>query len=51
MPTIPLAEDGQTMEPSVSVPTATAQRLAATAPAEPELDPHGFLSSTYGFFA
>src|SRR5687767_9647040 len=29
----------------------TRPRVAATAPADPELDPHGFLSSTYGFFA
>src|SRR5437588_8264009 len=51
MPTIPLAEEGQTIEPSVSVPIATAQRFAATAPPDPELDPHGLRSSTYGFFA
>src|SRR4051812_6569469 len=51
MPTIPFADDGHTIDPSVSVPIATAQRLAATAPPEPELDPHGFRSSTYGFFA
>src|SRR2546423_4995147 len=51
IPTIPFAAEGQTMDPSVSVPIAAAQRLAATAPPEPELDPHGFRSSTYGFFA
>src|SRR5205085_10438737 len=51
MPTIPFADDGHTIEPSVSVPIAAAQRLAATAPPEPELDPQGFRSSTYGFFA
>jgi hypothetical protein len=27
------------MDPSVSLPTATAQRLAAAAAADPELDP------------
>ena len=32
---------GQTSEPSVSVPTAAAHRLAATATAEPELEPQG----------
>src|SRR5262249_10997562 len=50
MPTMPLAEAGLTIEPSVSVPTATAQRLAATATPEPELEPHGLRSSEYGFF-
>src|SRR5450756_255761 len=51
IPTMPLADDGQTIEPSVSVPMAAAQRLADTPPPEPELEPHGFRSSTYGFFA
>src|SRR3954466_1276542 len=51
IPTIPFADDGQTIEPSVSVPTASAHRFADTAPPDPELDPHGFLSSTYGFLA
>src|SRR5258707_9005221 len=50
-PTMPLADDGHTIEPSVSVPMARAHRLAATAAAEPELEPHGLRSSTYGFFA
>ena len=44
-PTMPLTDDGLTMEPSVSVPTAAAQRLAATAAAEPELEPEGLRSS------
>ena len=44
MPTRECAADGQTMEPSVSVPTATAQQLAATAAADPELDPQGLRS-------
>src|SRR6266513_2409208 len=51
MPTIPHADDGQTMDPSVSVPIAPAHMFADTAPPEPELDPQGFLSSTNGFFA
>ena len=38
------------MLPFVSVPIATDARLAATATADPELDPHGLRSSTYGFF-
>lgn len=42
MPTIPLALDGQTMEPSVSVPTAAAHKFAETAAPEPELEPQGF---------
>jgi hypothetical protein len=33
------------MEPSVSVPTAAAQKDAATAAAEPEEDPHAERSS------
>jgi hypothetical protein len=45
MPTSEQAEEGQTTEPSVSVPTATAARFAATAAPEPELEPQGFLSS------
>src|ERR1041384_133840 len=50
MPTRELAFEGQTIEPSVSVPIAAAQRFAAAAAPEPELDPHGFRSSAYGFF-
>src|SRR5688572_22134713 len=41
--------DGHRMEPSVSVPAATAHRLAATAAPEPELDPHGLRPRAYGF--
>src|SRR5712671_6398982 len=48
IPTMPLIEAGQTTEPSVSVPTASAQRLAATAAPEPELEPHALRSSAYG---
>ena len=51
MPTSPHADDGQTTEPSVSVPMPIAARLAATAAPVPELEPHGLRSSTYGFFA
>src|SRR5260370_10096473 len=48
MPTIPQALAGQTIEPSVSVPTATGASAAATPAAEPELDPDGLRSSAYG---
>src|SRR5215203_535375 len=48
MPTTELAFDGQTIEPSVSVPIATVVRLAATAAGEPELEPQGLESRTYG---
>src|SRR5215207_7595515 len=50
MPTREFADEGRTTEPSVSVPTAATHRFAATATPEPELDPHGLRSSTYGFF-
>src|ERR1700687_1716469 len=51
IPTIPFADDGQTIEPSVSVPMATAHMFAETEAPDPELEPHGFRSSTYGFLA
>ena len=50
MPTIPLLFDGQTIEPFVSVPMAIMDRLADTATPEPELEPHGLRSRTYGFY-
>src|SRR3954471_23531855 len=50
MPASPLAPDGQTTEPSVSVPTATVARSAEAATPEPELEPHGFRSRTYAMF-
>src|SRR5919201_1291714 len=48
IPTTPLAPDGQTIEPSVSVPTAATARSAAATTPEPELEPHGLRSRTYG---
>nr|BAJ86957.1 predicted protein [Hordeum vulgare subsp. vulgare] len=51
MPTTELNDDGQSMEPSVSVPSVTAAMLAAAATPEPALDPHGVDDSTYGFRA
>ena len=48
MPTMPFDCDGQMIEPSVSVPTAAAHRLAATAAPEPELEPQAVRSSAYG---
>src|SRR4029077_6539474 len=50
MPARPLTFDGDTIEPSVSVPTAIVARLAAIAAPEPELDPDVLRSSAYGFF-
>src|SRR5581483_572902 len=49
MPTSELVFDGDTIDPSVSVPIATAHRLEATATPDPELDPEGLRSSAYGF--
>src|SRR5579859_5066210 len=48
MPTTPDAEDGLMIEPSVSVPSAATHRLAATLTPEPELEPPGLRSRTYG---
>src|SRR3954451_14958989 len=50
IPTNPDADDGQTTDPSVSVPTPTVARFAAIADPVPELDPQALRSSTYGFF-
>src|SRR5881409_858205 len=49
MPTSAEADDGQTTEPSVSVPMPTAARFAAIPAPVPELEPHGLRSSAYGF--
>ena len=46
MPAFALAPDGQTIEPSVSVPTAATARSADTTTPEPELEPQGLRSST-----
>src|SRR5215831_7272281 len=48
MPTTPLALAGQTMLPSVSVPSETAAKLPETAAAEPELEPQGLRLIPYG---
>src|SRR6266568_3464440 len=47
-PTRPLIPDGQRIEPFVSEPIATVASAAATATAEPLLEPHGLRSRTYG---
>src|SRR6266478_3304692 len=47
-PTSEQALDGQTIEPSVSVPMPTAAKLAAIAAPVPELEPQGLRSSAYG---
>ncbi len=49
-PTRPLTDDGEMIDPSVSVPTATVAKLAAIAAADPELEPLVLRSSAYGFF-
>jgi hypothetical protein len=43
-PTKPFNEEGERIEPLVSVPTAAAQKLAAAATADPALDPEGLRS-------
>lgn len=47
-PTSPFDDDGQTTEPSVSVPTPTAAKFAATAAPVPVLEPHALRFSAYG---
>src|SRR5580704_6723001 len=49
IPTSPFIAEGDTIEPSVSLPTAAAQRFAAVPAPDPELDPLVLRSSTYGF--
>ena len=49
IPTTPFTEAGHEIEPFVSVPIATETNPAATATADPELDPQGFLFLPYGF--
>lgn len=44
-PTTPANEAGVVMDPSVSVPRAAMHRLAATATAEPELEPNADVAS------
>src|SRR5262245_61822773 len=48
MPNTRLFVDGHTTQPSVSVPTAAAHKLAAGAAADPELEPHGSKLRRYG---
>ena len=47
-PTMPLLPAGATTEPSVSVPTAIAVMFAAVATADPDDEPDGSESRTYG---
>src|SRR5215468_10797603 len=51
MPTMPHACAGLTIDPSVSVPTASGASPAATATAEPELEPDGLRPLPCGFTA
>jgi hypothetical protein len=46
IPTSEFIAEGDTIDPSVSVPTATAHRFAAVPAPDPELDPLVFRSST-----
>ena len=46
-PTSPLLAAGERMDPSVSEPTATAQKLAAADDPDPELDPDGLRCRSY----
>ena len=48
-PTRPQLVDGDTMEPSVSVPIPIEAKLLAIALPVPELEPEGLRSSAYGF--
>jgi hypothetical protein len=50
IPTTEFNEDGQSMDPSVSVPSVTAAMFAAAAIAGPVLDPQGGEDRTYGFY-
>ena len=50
-PTTPQELDGDTIDPSVSVPTASGASPAATATPEPELDPDGFRPTPRGLTA
>src|SRR4029077_12133195 len=50
MPASPFAPEGQTTEPSVSVPTAATARSAEATTPEPELDPHGLRSRDSAMF-
>src|SRR5690348_11657465 len=45
--TTPLALPGQTMLPSVSLPSDTAAKLEEAAAPDPALEPHGFRSREY----
>src|SRR5258708_3949109 len=48
IPTSPFTDDGETMEPSVSVPIAMAHKLADAADPDPALERFGFLSKIQG---
>ena len=48
MPTTPQAAAGETIEPSVSVPIASGASPAATAIADPELEPDGLRPARAG---
>ena len=49
-PKIPQREEGTLIDPPVSVPNANGTNPAATATADPPLEPPEILSKEYGFF-
>ena len=49
IPTMPVSAAGWRIEPPVSVPSETGAWYAATATAEPPLDPPGTVSRSHGF--
>src|SRR3974390_1353024 len=49
IPASPFDEEGQTIEPSVSVPMPAVARFAEIPAPVPELDPQGLRASAYGF--
>src|ERR1700722_6602877 len=51
IPTVPQALAGDTIEPSVSVPTASGARPAAIAAPEPELEPDVLRATLWGLTA
>src|SRR5689334_17044646 len=48
IPTMPQIDEGQTIDPSVSVPIPTAAKLAAIAAPVPDEEPHALRSKMYG---
>ena len=49
IPASPFEDEGQTIDPSVSVPIAAAHKFAEVPAPDPELDPQALRSRAYGF--